>query len=326
MQFDSFLDNPLTDNPRYSRERKIRFGYDQAGRLTRLDAAVFGAEISATTAACGALEMSLGRTGGAVGEGRGATIGSNAALQHYQQLVGSKYRVLQDRVGKEAALMTTVFGSSIQKFTTELTKTNAAARMEELDVLLDNHKAAVGDDIVTAIADAATAYTGKRTVQRAALATAETAYLGDQAAETALDQQLWLNACRVVIAYPSASDTDTARRRAAADYSLLLRPAAQGPEKVSGPVAAQAVVTVFVPDGLDVLLATTSLTLHNTGTTELRFGLATATDFDKSTARALAPGEQLTCTAADLGDPATHPYLNVYNPTDEAGAYEAVIG
>ena len=58
----------------------------------------------------------------------------------------------------------------------------------------------------------------------------------------------------------------------------------------------------------------------------MRFGLATATAFDKNTARALAPGEQLSCTAADLGDVATHPYLNAYNPTDEAGAYEALIG
>ena len=326
MQFNDFVANPF-DDKRFSRERKILFGYDNAARLTALDPAAFAAEIAATTTACGALEKALGQTGSAVGTGRGNTIGTNDALQHYRDVVGSKFRVAQDRLGKTATVLTTVFGKSIQRFTTELTKTNAAARLEELDLLLAANKGTIGDDIVTAIADAAEAYTGKRTVQRTSLTDVSTAQLAAQTAEVALDQQLWGNACRVVLVYPSDADADKARRHAAANYSLLVRPAHAGPQKISGSIEAHALLNLFAPDGADVLTPTTALVLHNIGPDGLRFGLGKdATDLDEATARTLAAGEKLTLTAANLGDVGLRPYLNCQNPMAAPGAYEVIIG
>lgn len=52
---------------------------------------------------------------------------------------------------------------------------------------------------------------------------------------------------------------------------------------------------------------------------------ATAIDFDETTAKLIAPGEKISPPAADLGDIAVTPYLNVQNLTDATGKYGATI-
>lgn len=328
-QFDAFSNNPFSGDARYSRERKVRFGYDNAARLQSLDAAAFAAEISATIAVCQQVEAALGHTGSAVGIGRGLTRGTDAALATYREVVGSKYNVVRDRLGKKSDVITTVFGDSIQRFTQELTKTNAAARMEELGALLAAHAAAVGADVVDAIQAAADAYTGKRTVQRAKLGDVGTAQVGAQGAETTLDQQLWRNACRVVLVYPSAAAADHARRAAAANFSLLERPATGQALHLAGAVTPQGLVNLLDPaDESEQLQPDTALKLANTGAADLRFSLSkSATDPGDGPVVTLGLGERRTLKASELGDVVTTPYLNVVNSsTDAPGAYEVTVG
>lgn len=328
MQFDAFRSNPH-DDLRYSRERKIRFGFDNSARLKSLDPVKFADHITATDTACSGLNLAIGRTGTAVGIGRGQTYGTDAALEAYRDVVGSQYNVVRAHLGKASEVVMTVFGSSIQRYTREVTKSNAEARMEELDKLLDANKAAVGEAVVDAIADAAEAYTGKRTIQREKLGQVGTAQVAAQAAEAVLDQQLWVNACAVVIAYPSNTDDDAARRRAAANYSLLVRPtaAADNTVRLTGSVPSQAVLNLLDPADEDALTATTPLTLTNNGPDALRFGLAdSATGFDGAGAVTVGAGQTLTLTAAALGDVSTRPYFNVQNSAGTVGEYEVVVG
>lgn len=326
MLFNAFRSNPH-DDARYSRERKIRFGYDNSARLKGLDPVRFAGQITATDTACSNLSIAMGRTGTAVGIGRGQTYGTDAALQAYREVVGSKYNVVRDRLGKKSAIVLTVFGSSIQRFTTELNKSNADARMEELDKLLDAHKTDVGTDVVEAIGDAVEAYTGKRTIQREKLGLVGTTQVAAQAAEAALDQQLWINACEVVLAYPSHSDDDQARRAAAANYSLLERPDSGGPLHLKGKVPPGAVLNLLAPDDDEILLPDTVLTFTNAGKSALRFVLMKAPgEFDESAAITVGPGETLVRKAADLGDVTLLAYLNVFNPSPAVGAYDVAIG
>lgn len=68
-----------------------------------------------------------------------------------------------------------------------------------------------------------------------------------------------------MIGYLSVSVEDAARRHAAADYSLLVRPAHHGPQKQTDSVNLGAVANLFAPDGDDVLLPTTPLTVRKPG-------------------------------------------------------------
>jgi hypothetical protein len=319
----AFFGNPF-NNQQYSRPRKLLFAYDQLSRLTALDPEAFGPQISATQAAADSLSKAAGSTGAATGTQRGTTTGTDAQLKAYRKVVGGKYNVLLDHFGgdKSAELLITLFGDSVQRYTRDLTKTNAKERMDELDKLLTANKTAVGADIVKAIGDAANAYLGKRKTQTDNKGKTSAAQLTEGTQETVLNQVLWLNMGAIVAQYPAPEQEPS--RRAAADFSLLLRRSV-GPQPTTetGPLAPHSLVNL-VDDGLK---PSTKLKLHNPGPAVLHFALSATIDSFPSTGyQPLKPGETLTLTAADLGDVALLPNLNAQNDTDLAGSYEITIG
>ncbi len=319
----SFFGNPF-ESPNYSRARKGLYAADQVARLTALDAEAFAARISATQAAAEALSKAAGSTGAATGTQRGATAGTDAQLQAYRRTVGGKYNVLLDRFGgdKSAELLLTIFGSSVQKYTRDLTKTNAKQRMDELDQLLVTNQKAVGADIVKAIGDAAAAYLGKRETQTTDKAATAVSQLGESTQEKALNKELWLNLGAVVAEYPAPEQER--QRHASADFSLLMRhTVGHTPETLTGTLPAHTLADL-VDAGLR---ATTKLHLHNTGPAALRFALSDDPDtFPATGYQEVKPGETLALTAADLGDVLTAPFLNVQNPTESLGSYEVTVG
>lgn len=321
----SFFANPF-EMPSYSRARKLLFAYDQIARLTALDAMAFGPRISATQTAADALSQAGSATGTATGTQRGATLGTDAQLKAYRKVVGGKYNVLLDRFGgnKQAPLLITLFGASVQAYTADLTKTNAKIRLETLNQLLADNAKETGADIVAAITDAAVTYLGTRKQQTANKGKTSVAQLTEATQETALNQTLWLNLGAVVAHYPTPEQA--AQRHAATDFSLLMRRAVgPDPHTETGTVAAGAIVNLLNED----LLPTTKLRLHNTGPVPLRFGLSVVPNRLGNVFRELLPAETLDLLAADLGDVAALPNLNVTNPAPEggpAGAYEVTVG
>jgi len=323
----SFFGNPF-EHDGYSRARKLLFAYDQIARLSALDAAVFALRISATQVAADALSTAASATGAATGSQRGATLGTDAQLQAYRKVVGGKYNVLVDRFGgnKQAPLLITLFGSSVQPYTSELTKTNAKSRLETLNQLLADNATAVGADIVEAITDAAGVYLGTRKLQTTNKGKTSVAQLTESAQETALDQALWLNLGAVVAHYPTPAQAD--QRRAAADFSLLLRRSV-GPQPHTETGTVPPTESDNVVD--DGLLPTTKLRLHNTGPVPLVFALSKHPFkyYSSPLDRQLQPGETLALLAGDLGDVVLQPNLLVLNLAQEGtpdGTYEVTIG
>ncbi|MGI4870775.1 MAG: hypothetical protein ACRYFX_06285 [Janthinobacterium lividum] len=319
----SFFGNPFSGE-QYIRARKLLYAYDQIARFTALDAAAFAVRIQATQAAADDLSAAVSTTGAATGTQRGATSGTDTLLQAYRRVVGSKYTVLldQENGNKNALLLLTVFGASIQRYTRDLTKTNAKERMDTLNQLLAANSKAVGPAIVKAIGDAATAYLGQRANQVTDKATTATAQLDESTQELALDQALWLNLGAVVAQYPAADQER--QRHAAADFSVLQRrPAGAHAHTEAGALPPHAVLNL-VDSGL---LPTTALRLHNPGSGPLYFALSDALGtFPATGYQEMKPADTFTGTAADLGDPILHPYLNVQNPTNAPGTYEVKIG
>lgn len=320
----SFFVNPF-ENPNYSRARKLLFAYDQVARLTALDAGLFGPRISATQAAAEALSTAGSATGAATGTQRGVTLGTDAQLQAYRKVVGGKYNVLLDRFGgnKQAPLLITLFGASVQTYTSELTKTNAKTRLETLNQLLEANATETGADIVKAITDAAGAYLGTRKQQLRDKGTTSVAQLAETTHEAALDQALWLNLAAVVAAYPTPAQAP--QRHAAADFSLLQRHAVgPQPHTETGTVAPDAVVNL-VNEGLR---PNTPLRLRNPGPVLLHFALSDAPNRMGPSIRVVLPGQTLALPASDLGDSTLLPCLNVYLPasSSQPGQYEVTVG
>jgi hypothetical protein len=322
----SFFNNPF-NNQQYSRARKLLFAYNQIARLTALDATAFAARISATQAAADALSKAGSSTGVATGTQRGTTLGTDAQLQAYRKVVGGKYNVLLERFGgnKQAPLLITLFGNSVQTYTTELSKTNAKVRLEALNQLLTDHLAEVGADVADPIMDAAGTYLGTRAQQTTSKGRTSVAQLAEAAQETALNQALWLNLSAAIGHYPAPEQAP--QRHATSDFSLLQRRTTDsGPHTVTGAVAAG--MTKPVGEGL---LPATTLRLHNTGTMPLVFALSAEPNqyAPGPLARPLQPGETLDLTAGELGDTTFLPYLVVANPANAGapnGMYEVIEG
>ena len=320
----SFFGNPF-EHDGYSRARKLLFAYDQLARLAALDAALFAPRIAAAQAAADALSTATSTTGTATGTQRGATLGTDAQLQAYRKVVGGKYNVLLDRFGgnKQAPLLITLFGASVQAYTAELTKTNAKERLTTLNQLLKANATETGADIVQAITGAADAYLGLRTQQTRDKGTTSVAQLAEAALETTLDQALWLNLAAVVTAFPTAAQAP--QRHAAANFSLLQRRAAgTQPHTETGTVAPGALVNL-VDEGL---LPTTRLRLHNPGPVPLYFSLSEAPTRAGLSQRVVLPGQTLDLTAADLGDSPRLPCLNVtiLESSPQPGQYAVTVG
>lgn len=319
----SFFGNPFSSR-QYIPARKLLYADDQVARLTALDAVGFAQPIAATRAAAGKLSAAASTAGAATGTQRGATNNVDSLLKACRVVIGSRYNVLlgQFNNDRSAPLLRTVFGSSIQHYTRDLSKTNAPKRLGELKKLLETNATAVGAGIVQDITGAADAYLTQRTAQTQNLADTSTAHLAESTEEAALDQVLWLNLGAVVQRYPATNQQR--ERHAAANFALLeRRPASTAAPTETGTLAPGTTFNL-VDSGL---APATPLRLHNTGAVPLRFALSPDLGtFPATGYQEVLPGATLALTAADLGTPLTQPCLNVYNPAAAEGQYEVRVG
>ena len=128
-------------------------------------------------------------------------------------------------------------------------------------------------------------------------------------AETALDAVLWLNQAAIITAYSLAAQQP--QREAAANYSLLYRPAAGDTATTYADYLAAGAVADVRADEPDTPLPapSTRLVLRNPGRVRLQLALGkSATDFPKdASVREVAPGATLTLLLGELGDAAACP-------------------
>jgi hypothetical protein len=318
----AFQHNPF-ENANFAPARKIVFGLDAASRLDALDAKLFGSNISLTTACCAALSAALGSTGSSLSQQTGATASTKDKLAAVRYAIGSNAPVVKKRLKGDLSLLKKIFTSHVEYFTTELNHTNAAKRLDEITKNLAANPTLVTEEITSEINDAIKGYWDDRKIQTDEKSAVSTGRLSTSTAETALNQQLWLNECAVVQAYPSPEQLK--QRQAATNHSLLLRPGGGTHASIYADYIQALATADVVADTLPA--ATARLVLANPGPVRVCFALsASPTEFPSKGALEIAPGSQQKTKLSDLGDPLVLPYLLVHNPTSELGQYRVTLG
>lgn len=318
----AFQGNPF-ENVAFIPARKIVFGLDMIARLGTLDAATFASNIDLTRDCCEALSAAQGSTGSSLSQQAGATAITNEKLAAVRYAIGSNAPIVKKRVRGDKSLMKKIFTTHVEYFTTELNHTNAAKRMDEMTKNLAANPTLVTADISKEINDAIKDYWKERKIQGDEKSAVVGGRLESSTAETALNQQLWLNECAVVQAYPTPDQLK--QRQAAANHSLLLRPSSGSHATTFADfIQPQATADVVA----DVLPAPAKrLVLANPGPVRLCFALsASPTDFPSSGVVEIVPGGHQKMKLRDLGDPLVLPFLLVHNPTSELGEYQVTLG
>jgi|GEM_PF-6330086 len=318
----AFQHNPL-ENVAFTPARKIVFGLDMAGRLEVLDAELFASNISLTRAGCAALSAAQGSTGSSLSQQTGATAIANEKLAAVRYAIGSNAPIVKKRVKGDKSLLKKIFTAHVEYFTTDLNHTNATKRMDEISKNLATNPTLVTAEITKEINDAIKDYWKERTAQGNEKSAVAGGRLEASTAETALNQQLWLNECDVVRAYPTPELLK--QRQAAANHSLLVRSGSGSHASTFADFIQSQATADVVADALPA--PAKRLVLANTGPVRLCFALsASPTDFPGTGVVEIVPGSQQKMKLRDLGDPTVLPFLLVHNPTSELGEYRVTLG
>ncbi|MDO7875653.1 hypothetical protein Q5H93_12990 [Hymenobacter sp. ASUV-10] len=318
----AFQQNPF-ENPTFTPARKIVFGLDEASRLEALDAAIFASHIDLTRACCEALSAALGSTGSSLSQQTGATASTNEKLAAVRYAIGSNAPLVKKRVQGDKSLLKKIFTTHVEYFTTELNHTNAAERLDEMSKNLKANPTLVTKEITEEINGAIKAYWDDRKVQTTEKTAVNTGRLNSSTAEQALNQQLWLNECAVVQAYPAPEQLK--QRQAATNHALLLRVSNGSHASTFADFIQPQLTADVVADTLPA--ATKRLVLANPGPVRLCFALsASPTEFPSTGVVEIVPGAQQKMKLQGLGDPTVLPYLLVHNPTSELGQYKVTLG
>lgn len=316
-----FIDNPF-DRENFSRDRKVVYALNQAGRLLALDAEYFGSYIARLKAEAEALSLADATTGSALSQQVGETDIVKVALQKLRDVISGKHGVLRDQLGKSSALLKTIFNKTLSDYTTALSLTNYAKQTGKLLQNMQATKGVVKADVIKAIQDAVKALDearSKQTEQKGNVGASRTT--GTEADET-LTATLFEAAGAVIMRYPGKNQLD--KRRMAYDFNLL--PAPQGGHS-------RVELANFVPGGgsLPLLDPVTpdpllKIQLCNVGLVRLSFGLSVDGLTLAGPGTEVLPGAKLSTNLAALGDPTLAPVLLVMNNTSELGQYEVTVG
>ena len=315
-----YVENPYA-SPRWSRQRKVVFALDLAGRLQALDPVFFAEGIIQLKALARALSLAGADTGTAIRQQAGDTRAVDAGLQQIRDVVSGKYGVLKDTLGKNNPALGDIFGKHLSTYTQELTLTNYDERIGTL--LMNMQAQKVDKNIVAAVQSAVQDLLDLRDAQTEKKGITTTSYSAGSAADTALNTALFSTTGTVMTKYPSDSKADAAARHDAYNFALLPAPhhggAAQGGGFVGGLLTVEALADLpAVPR--------TKAVLRNVGNVRLRFGLSADPLTPFAGGLEVLPGATMTCTLADLGDPLTQSHLLVQNPTSEVGEYSLTVG
>ncbi|MDO7877803.1 hypothetical protein Q5H93_23910 [Hymenobacter sp. ASUV-10] len=316
-----YIENPFA-REEFSRDRKVVYALNQAGRLRALDADYFDAIIARLEREAEALSLASATTGSALSQQVGETDLVKAALQKLRDVISGKHGVLRDQLGKSSALLKTIFNKTLSDYTTSLTLTNYAKQTGKLLQNMQATKGVVKADVITAVQDAVKALDearNKQTEQKSNVGTSRST--GTEADET-LTATLFEAAGMVIQHYPGKSQLD--KRRLAYDFNLL--PAPQGGHsrlELAGFVPGGSSAALLSPVTPDPLV---KIQLCNVGLVRLSFGLSVDGLTLAGAGTEVLPGAKLSTTLATLGDPMLEPVLLVVNNTSELGQYEVTVG
>lgn len=326
-QFEAFIQTNPFDKSMYTRPRKVVFLLDQVFRFEALDPKGFAERIVQSRSVAQAMSAALSETGSAVDQQMGATVTSDLTFEEVRRVAGQQFAILQATLGKGSAGLVAIFGHHITDYTSGLTHTNAVTKLPTLLRNLGANAAIAGPTAVDALTTAINAYLASHTDQSGEKGSVAQHRATAASFDPGLNQVLWQNQTAVVDRYPTAADQP--QRIAAANYSLLQRPAA-GPHAITYAdfLAAGHTADVTAGSQLPLPAPATRLVLRNPGRVRLQVALSAALQpFPSSGAvQEMAPGTTLTLTLGALGDPAALPLLLVHNPTSELGQYEVVLG
>lgn len=316
-----FIDNPFARED-FSRDRKVVYALNQAGRLQALDADYFATYITRLKAEAEALSLAAATTGSALSQQVGETDVVKAALQKLRDVISGKHGVLRDQLGKNSPLLKTIFNKTLSDYTTSLTLTNYAKQTGKLLQNMQATKGVVKADLIKVIQDAVKALDDAReeqTKQKGNVGTSRST--GNEADET-LTATLFEAAGAVIMYYPGKNQLD--KRRMAYDFNLL--PAPQGGHsriELAGFVPGGGSTAALHPVTPDPLL---KVQLCNVGLVRLSFGLSIDGLTLAGPGIEVLPGAKLSTTLVALGDPLLEPVLLVVNNTSELGQYEVTVG
>jgi hypothetical protein len=316
-----FIDNPFGRED-FSRDRKVVYALNQAGRLQALDAVHFAPYITRLKAEADALSLAGATTGSALSQQVGGTDMVNTALQKLRDVISGKHGVLRDQLGKDSKVLKTIFNKTLSDYTSGLILTNYA---KQTGTLLQNMQATNGVvriDVIEAIQDAVKNLDEVRTKQTDQKGTVGVSRTTGTEADETLTATLFEAAGAVIVHYPGKNQLD--KRRQAYDFNLLPAPqSGTGRVEFANYVAGSSTALLLSPVAPDPML---KIQLCNVGLVRLSFGLSVDGLTLAGAGTEVLPGAKLSTSLAALGDPMLEPALLVLNQTSELGRYEVTVG
>jgi hypothetical protein len=309
----TYLFGNIFNDERITTGRLLAFANDTINRLTAQNTTGdFTALLALLTPPTLALQNQVSSVDVALGIQKGKTLTLNQFVTLFKKTMSDKEGVIADAVGGyESAAYIEFYPAGLNEYS-QATKLQIQLLTDRLDVAAEKYKAKLGATLTATLKAFKTQWTTYRSTQQQQKGSVSDSRADRNVTRTATETALLQAIHTVALKYPA----DVARCTSLFNFSLLYKSIRTNKQTFSGSVAPGAAKLVVQNNFTDLQ----KITIENTSTLPLVVWLAaTATETSSTQGITVQPKQKLQTKAANLGNVATHTFLQIHNPAMPTG-------